>query len=73
MRDVIEEIDALIAEEKTETDLVATIGGVTYRFELHGSVETFAGTYSFNEAAAKLVVTAMPGYEDEIAVDCVND
>lgn len=40
MRDVIGEIDALIAEDETETDLVASmlaeIDGVTYRLELRG-------------------------------------
>lgn len=39
---VIAEIDALIAEDKVETDLIesmlAEINGVTYRLELHGSV-----------------------------------
>lgn len=39
---LIDEIDAHIAEEKRETDLVASmlaeINGVTYRLELHGSV-----------------------------------
>lgn len=91
-RNVIEEIDALIAQEQTETDLVATmlaeIDGVTYRLELrgdvaslyvpvtpvewtplltesHDSVETFTGPYAFNDAAAKLIVSAMPKYDPE--------
>jgi hypothetical protein len=81
-RNVISEIDALIAEDEIETDLVASmlaeIDGVTYRLELRGNiaalyvpvtpVETFTGPYAFNDAAAKLIASAMPKYEDETAV-----
>jgi hypothetical protein len=81
-------------ESKSLDQYVCQIDGVLYRLELHGSlsdewlhatilplpdeVESYAGAYSFNEAAARLMVHAMAraGFVDadgSAAVDSVND